>query len=173
MARNGLLCADVPLRNYSINQSFVLEIWRESQNKNWELLISPDAPSGQIFTYNNFIQLYSSTLIKYSAAVNACLIDNVPCIEESRLESVLTNFVHSFNFFAANVSEMDHLLQPYTNVRQSFTTVIQLISRQTCTNAISNSFLVSNHVQLLAHIDKRTCFDKCTVKYKTYSKLTN
>ena len=45
-------------------------------------------------------------LIKYSAAVNACLIDNVPCIEESRLESVLTNFVHSFNFFAANVSEM-------------------------------------------------------------------
>ena len=94
----------VPLRNYSVNQSFVSEIWRESQNKNWELLISPDAPSGQIFTYNNFIQLYSSTLIKYSAAVNACLIDNVPCIEESRLESVLTNFVHSFNFFAADLS---------------------------------------------------------------------
>ena len=99
--------------------------------------------------------------------MNICLIDNVSCIEESRLESVLTNFVHSFNFFAANLSEMDHLLQPYTNVRQSFTTVIQLINRQTCTNAISNSFLVSNHVQLLAHIDKRICFDKCTVKYKT------
>ena len=53
--------------------------------------------------------------------MNICLIDNVACIEVSRLESVLTNFVHSFNFFATNLSEMYHLLQPYTNVRQSYT----------------------------------------------------
>jgi len=37
---------------FSFLDPLVLEIWRGSQNKKWELLISKTPPSGQIFTWS-------------------------------------------------------------------------------------------------------------------------
>jgi len=36
----------ISVPNINLLAPFVAEIWRGSQNKNWELLISPDAPLG-------------------------------------------------------------------------------------------------------------------------------
>jgi len=38
--------------NFSFLAPLVLEMWRGSQNKKWELLISQIPPSGQIFTWS-------------------------------------------------------------------------------------------------------------------------
>jgi len=36
--------------HFNLLAPLVTEIWSGSKNKNWELLISSDAPSGQMFT---------------------------------------------------------------------------------------------------------------------------
>ena len=47
---------------------FVTEIWSGSQNKNWELLISSDAPSGQVFICRH--NTYQRTIFQLSTSIS-------------------------------------------------------------------------------------------------------
>jgi len=54
--------------NFNLLAPFVSEIWRGSQNKNWELMISPDAFTDQMFTV--LVKAYKHTEFQLPSSIS-------------------------------------------------------------------------------------------------------
>jgi len=65
--------------NFNFLAWLVTEIWRASQNEKWELLVSPDAPSGK-FLYNTLVLVnaYKSAKFKLPSFISYADMKGVP-----------------------------------------------------------------------------------------------